>query len=291
MRKRIYRKKGYKVYEFYFETLQSLIDYITTAHTNTRVFNESCLSSNRDSDTIYSSRKTHSLDEAIRLCIGGWDEKFDSLLELKSNVDKKILKERICSSKIKDYVGFAPSVGDYLQGKPLNMWNRIKVPNYEIINIYVNIAFTCSEEISAIYNRGAIVLSIIDALEKAGYGVRLTLFEFATRYSEACLYYFNIKDETENLNMKKAYFVLCHPSFLRRICFRLKEVTEFEDEGWADDYGFVPDKKTTMDFFNFDEESDVVILSPDSMGIEGNDIYEDLETVLKATNLSKFFKF
>lgn len=291
MRKRIYQKKGYKVYEFSFETLQSLIDYITTAPTNTRVFNEACLSSNKDNKITYSYRKTHSLDETIRLCIGGWDEKFDSLLELKSNVDKKILKERICSSKIKDYVGFAPSVGDYLQGKPLNMWNRIKVPNYEIINIYVNIAFNYNEEISAIYNRGAIVLSIIDALEKAGYGVRLTLFEFAIDNDEACLYYFNIKDEAENLNIKKAYFVLCHPSFLRRIVFRLKEVTEFEDEVWEDDYGTVPDKETTMYFFDFDEESDVVILSPHNMGIEGNDIYEDLETVLKVTNLSRFFKF
>lgn len=291
MRKRIYRKKAYKVYEFYFETLQSLIDYITTAPTNTKVFDESCLSSNKDDNRIFSFRKTHSLDEAIRLCIGGWDEKFDSLLELKSNLDNKILKERISSSKIKDYVGFAPSVGEYLQGKPLNMWNRIKVPNYEIINIYVNIAFSHSEQISAIYNRGAIVLSIIDALEKAGYGVRLTLFEFAIDNGEACLYYFNIKDETENLNMKKAYFVLCHPSFLRRICLRLKEVTEFEGEEWAYGYGNVPDKKTTMNFFNFDEKSDVVILSPHNMGIKGNDIYEDLETVLKGTNLTKFFKF
>ena len=121
-----------------------------------------------------------------------------------------------------------------------------------------------------------------DALEKAGYGVRLTLFEFAIDNGEACLYYFNIKDETENLNMKKAYFV---------ICLRLKEVTEFEGEEWAYGYGNVPDKKTTMNFFNFDEKSDVVILSPHNMGIKGNDIYEDLETVLKGTNLTKFFKF
>lgn len=290
MRKRIYNKKGYKVFEYYFETLQSLIDHITTAPTNTYVFFENSLSSKKAGKDDFNFRKTHSLDEAIRLCIGGWDEEFDTLLKLKEKVDNKLLKEKMSSKKIKNCVGFAPCVGDFLRGNPINMWNRINEPNYQVVNIYVNIACSCRVSTSAIYNRGSIVLSIIDALEKTGYGVRLILFDFSIQNKEACLYYFNIKDETENLNIKKAYFVLCHPSFLRRIIFRLTEVTDFMEYGWSNSYGTVPSQEETMDFFDFDKESDIIILAPNFMGVYGNDIYEDLNSLLKSTNLLNLFK-
>lgn len=291
MRKRIYTKNDYKVYEYYFETLQSLIAHITTAPTNTDVFSEESLSSKKTGNDEFDFRKTHSLDEAIRLCIGGWDEDFNTLLKLKQKVDNKILKDKIYVKKVKDCVGFAPCVGDFLRGNPKNMWNRINKPVYQIINIYVNIAYSCRVKTSAVYNRGAIVLSIIDALEKAGYGVRLTLFDFSVQITEACLYYFNIKDETELLNIKKAYFVLCHPSFLRRIIFRLTEVTDFKEHEWRRNYGTVPSSEKTMEFFKFDNESDIVILAPNLMNIYGNDIYEDLNALLENTNLSRFFKF
>ncbi|MDO4282753.1 MAG: hypothetical protein Q4D02_03875 [Clostridia bacterium] len=282
MKKQIYEKKGYTVYEYYFENLHRFLEYITTEETNTRVFNPRRLSSMKDS---YSFNRTNSLDEAIRLCATGWDEKFSLLLKLKDEVDEKFLHENQLQRRVKDCVGFAPSVPDYLHGNPVNMWNRIYEPNCEIINIYVNIAYSHSTNTSAVYNRGAIILSLVDALERMGYGVNLTVFEYCYERSEAFLAYFNIKDETENLNMKKAYFPLCHPSFLRRLGFRLKEVTPFRYSDWEDSYGMVPDRHEVVRFFDFDLTRNILFSTPKQMGIEGDDIYEDLSTVLSSIKI------
>lgn len=287
MRFEKYEKKGYTVFEYYFENLHRFIEYITTQRTNTRIFNSRDLSSKNGS---FNFTKTSSLDEAIRLCSTGWDENFSLLLDLKEKVDEKFLDVKSINKRIKDCVGFAPSVPDFLHGNPVNMWNRIYEPVYEIINIYVNISYPSGTETSAVYNRGAIILSLVDVLERMGYGVKLTVFEFCYSCDEVILAYFNIKDETENLNLKKSYFALCHPSFLRRLGFRLKEVTPFRDYGWESSYGKVFERSETIKFFNLDLKKNILFTAPYHMGIEGDNLYEDLETVLEKISMCEAIK-
>lgn len=286
---RTYTKNDYLTYEYYFENLHTFIEYISNEKTNTNVFAEDCLSSMRSGEHGRKFTKTSSLDEAIRLCVGGWNEKFDILLRLKNDIDEKILNSKIVCQRVKDFKGYAPSIPDYINGNPINMWNIVYTPNYEVIEMFVNVACSGYTETSAIYNKGAIILSIIDTLEKMGYGVKLTLFEFCTEGSEAFLSYFNIKDETENLNLKKSYFVLCHPSFLRRLGFRLKEVTPFKNRNWEDSYGKV-DIKIFFDFFDFKNKNAIVFPSPNAMNINGENIYDDLKNVLKYTELDDIIK-
>lgn len=288
MRYDMYNKKGYIVYEYYFENLHRFIEYISNARINTKIFDQRHLSSMKGS---YNFTKTESLDEAIRLCATGWDEDFSCLLKLKERIDEKLLDAEQVNQRIKDCVGFAPCVPDFLHGNPINMWNRIYEPKYEIINIYLNIAYPSQTSSSAIYNRGAIILSLIDALEKMGYGVKLTVFELCYCENEAFLAYFNIKDETENLNMKKAYFTLCHPSFLRRVVFRLKEVTPFKERYWHDSYGYVFKRESIMNFLEFNLKKNIVFTTPYEMGIKGNNIYDDLKTVLNNISMSDIIRF
>ena len=278
MRFEEYKKKGYIVFEYYFENLHRFIEYITTKETNTRVFDVRDLASKTGR---FDFTKTYSLDEAIRLCSTGWDEDFSTLLELKEKVDEKFLDTKTVNKRIKDCVGFAPSVPDFLHDNPINMWNRVYEPVYDIINIYVNISYPCGTDTSSIYNRGAIILSLVDVFERMGYGVKLTVFEFCRSGDEVILAYFNIKDETENLNLKKSYFALCHPSFLRRLGFRLKEVTPFNDLGWEGSYGKVFERSETIKFFDLDLRKNILFTAPYQMGIKGDNLYENLERVLK----------
>lgn len=48
---------------------------------------------------------------------------------------------------------------------------------------------------------------------------------------------FNLKSPGERLNIQKLFFPLCSPSFLRRLVFRLREVTPDITSNWSDSYG------------------------------------------------------
>lgn len=283
----VYRKNEYSVYEYKFQSLDSFIKYILDAKTNEKAFNARDLSSRTGS---YEFTKTESLDEAIRLCKYGWNDGFDRLLSMKTTVDKKFLDSDASVKRIKDYIGFAPSVPDYLKNNPKNMWRLHQVPNWNIIQIYVNISCPGFTSTTAIYNRGAIILSIVDALEKAGYAVKLTVFSGSHCGDEVILSYFNIKEESANLNLKRAYFPLCHASFFRRLVFRLREVTPVKRDWDGGGYGKTFLYKELLELMDLDGDHSIVFTSPSEMGIEGDNLYEDLESALKKIRFDRYLK-
>ena len=278
-----YNKKDTHVVEYYFENIDRFINYILNAEINCIFFNKDELSSNDSRKSKQEFCKTSSFDEAVRLCEYGWNEKFDRFLYLKSEIDKEFLDIENVIGRKKDIVGFAPSVPDYVHMNPNNMLRRVFVPNYSIINIYVNISCPYETSSREIYNRGAIIISIIDLLEKMGYAVNLVLFKLAfitgRGFDEALLLYFNVKEENENINLKKVYFPLCHPSFLRRLCFRVTEVAPLRLD-WSDTYGEVASRKQIIDFFGL-KDTDIIFSFPREMGIHGSDdIISDLKRCL-----------
>jgi len=191
---------------------------------------------------------------------------------------------------MKDYIGFAPSIPDYLKNNPKYMWKLYRAPNWNIIQIYVNISYPAYTKITAIYNRGAIILSIIDALEKAGYAVELITFSCSYYCDEIHLSYFNIKEESANLNLKRAYFPLCHASFFRRLIFRLMEITPVKENWEYGNYGRRLEYYELIDLLDLDEEHSIIFTTPSEMGINGNNLYEDLEAVLKKIKFDKYLK-
>ena len=283
----VYKKDEYSVYEYRFQSLDSFIEYILNGEINQRAFDAKHLSSLEGS---YRFTKTKSLDEAIRLCKYGWNEDFDRLLSLKTAVDKKFLDSDTSVKRIKGYVGFAPSVPDYLRNNPKHMWKLHRVPNWNIVQIYVNISCPGFTSTTAIYNRGAIILSIVDALEKAGYAVKLTVFSGSYCDDEVILSYFNIKEESENLNLKKAYFPLCHASFFRRLVFRLREVTPVKRDWDGGGYGSTFRYQELTELLDLNADHSIIFTSPSEMGIEGDNLYEDLESTLKKIKFNQYLK-
>ena len=63
-------------------------------------------------------------------------------------------------------------------------------------------------------------------LESLGYSVDFRLFEMSSVSEQIHFSEFILKGETERLNPQKLYFPLCHPSWIRRLNFRLIEVTK-----------------------------------------------------------------
>lgn len=288
---RQYEYLGNSIFEYNFESLNAFLNYIKTGTINRNVFCDK-LSSETGG---YDFTKTSSLEEAIAFCKNGCDYKFDSFLKLKNEVSKNLIKPSEVSVLYKDVVGFLPSVPDFIIGSPLNMLNKKNKNFNNIIDIYFQVAYASHTTTSQIYNRGAITLSIIDALEKSGYAVNLHTFEFSYNpydydVNEYFLAFFKLKDCSQFLNEKIAFFPLCHPSFLRRCVFRLEEITPFKSWRWGDGYGRVIDDIDTINKYIKPKENSIIILTPQALGIKGDNIQEDLSTVLKALKLEKFLK-
>lgn len=280
-----YLKDGFVVYHYEFDTLQQFLTQIQSRPINQNVFSK--LISHETDTRIINFTGTKNFEEAVDLCQKGWSEDFEKLVSIKKRIDKRLLSSIIKPRQVQDIVGYNPSVPDYLIGNPLNMWNKTKKQNFDSINIYINIDYNYKTNKNSIFNRGIIVLSLIDALQQKGYNVIFKAFCCSHEDNELLFASFNLKNDREKLNIKKTYFPLCHPSFVRRLGFLLEETTPFECKSWENGYGF-PSRFTIFKNIINPGPNDIIITQPLEMGIRGYDIYDDLESFLMHTNLQEF---
>lgn len=85
------------------------------------------------------------------------------------------------------------------------------------------------------------------------------------------------------------HFPLCHPSFLRRLIFRLEEITPVR-ASWEAGYGHVFERDDLIELLDLNKEDAIVFTTPSDMRVKGNNIYEDLESVLKKIHLDMYLK-
>ena len=195
----------------------------------------------------YDFCKTKSLDEALNLIKYGYHENFEKLVQLKLDIEKYV---KIASKRNKQY-----NFSSYSGG-------------------------TSSK---AIFNRGAIVLALIEILESLGFSVDFHIFEMSTHGDQMHFSDFILKKENERLNPQKLYFPLCHPSWVRRLNFRLLEKTPDITSGWTDGYGR-PSELSTMKKVVDLKSNDIIIPTIQELNIEGNDIIEDTNSLFRYIN-------
>ena len=274
-----YKKDQFDVMEYDFDSITEFIDYLDNTPTNMDIWGRRNLASNDDN---YEFRQTYSLQEAKDLCKFGFHENFDKLVELKLNLEKYIKMSYKRSKQYNYYVGYAPDVKAYLEGNPLSMFNR---QNYQRkhIDIYYNSVVSSSVSTNQIFNRGAITLSFTEMLENMGFSVGLYIFTMAECEGQIHFAKFNLKRAGERLNVQKLFFPLCHPSFLRRLVFRLYEETPDIKYGWTHGYGFPCDDYTIRQIMDL-KENDIVICQPEEMDVRGYDIVDDANAMVDYIN-------
>ena len=96
-------------------------------------------------------------------------------------------------------------------------------PKRKHIDIYYNSAILSRVSTDEIFNRGAITLCLVEILENMGFSVDLNIFTMSEESNQIHYAKFNLKNNSERMNIQKLYFPLCHPSFLRRLVFKLRE--------------------------------------------------------------------
>ncbi len=225
------------------------------------------------------------LPVAIEYCIGGYEKDFEIFVQLKKNIDRVNIRH-VQTRKVRpSVVGSRPNVPAYVAGAPKSMYRMDRVKEKKFVTIYINLAYANDTTEAQIRNRGILTLNLIKILENNDYGVELKVFEVSMVGSEVFAATIGIARPGEALNIKKCYYPLCSKEFLRRIMSRIKESVPFR-ENWNMGYGkLLPDNQSRI-IMDIPEDA-IMISSPDEMGIEGNDIYEDADRFLEKLNLDK----
>lgn len=212
----------------------------------------------------------------------GYHEDFEKLVQLKLKLEKYIKMSKKRNKQFNDYIGYVPDVKAYLEGNPLSMLNK-KSEARKKVNVYMNTSFYGGTSKEAIFNRGAIVLSMIEILENMGFSVDLHLFEMSTVGSMMHFSDFILKSENERMNIQKLYFPLCHPSWIRRLNFRLIEVTPGITSSWSHGYGKPSDLSTMKKVIDLDK-NDIIIPTIEELNICGNNVVDDANSLFDYVN-------
>ncbi len=270
--------------EYRFDSIWSVIEYLKNAPDN-RFFRE------KSSETgSFDFTGTHSYGEAEKLCLyGGEKSDFERFMYLKESLDDTLIEKQTRTTQFNDFVGDVPNVPLYLMGYPLNMirQKREELNEDKVIDIYFNVSVPAYTSKEQIFNRGVIALSLIDYLEGLGYKVNLHLFELSTKDDQVCLYEFDLKNLDEATDYRNLFFPLTHPSFLRRIIFKLIEKTPELTQEWTYGYGAPAGYDLIEQVFHIEEGNKFVFYSPSDMGIQGMDLEEDFEACISRMGVKK----
>lgn len=285
-----------KIYRYEFNNMIELVDYLSTAPINKKIFNANDLSSETTGD--YAWYKTRSLKEALDYCLSG-DPKAIELFNSK-NKEVSLMFPKLSQKRniVHDYYGHRPNISRYLTSNPRCMYRLERNEFFNVIDVYYNVSALGSNSGNQLFNRGVATINLIKLLESLGYRVKLNFLSLSkdTRLwgDEREYFYFsmNLKRAEEKISPAICCFPMCNPSFFRRIIFRLRETTDFQIFEWGNGYGrtlYSDEMKTFLeDFTHIDMSKSIIISDPDSMGIRGIDLSSDVINLFESVEINKY---
>ena len=229
-----------------------------------------------------------SLKQSIAFCLGGYEEGYESFMQLSKRletINRQTFRQR---KTITSFVGGRPNVPAYIAGAPKTMYRQERVAEKKLIHVFMNISYSKSTTEAQIRNRGILTLNLIRVLEQNDYLVDFRVFEGCYEYDEYFVCETVLKKPGQKLDSARCYYPMCGKSFLRRIMSRIKESMPFE-YSWGMTYGKVADEKMSKQLMDIGEDS-IYIGTPQSMGINGEDIYRDADAFLLRIGLKDKIK-
>lgn len=146
--------------------------------------------------------------------------------------------------------GFAPAVGRYIAGNPLNMIAKKRVQKpAPVVDIAYNCAVGYNIESAEIERAAAKLFNVITGLERGGTRVNLSVVSIITEHSKSAkrggsIVSVKIKDAGQPFNLLKMIYPVVHPSFLRRHIFAAQERSGLTGD-WTN-YGKIVTDKTEL---------------------------------------------
>ena len=229
-----------------FDTISDIAKYVKEGKPS--LWFEKKQKSHEISSDMYEFCKTNTFTDAYKMLTEGWYEG-SKKLETRLKLEKGSTFNKLERKFIQDVVGFQPIVANYLMGVPKSMVNSKMVMRKEkVVTLNYCAAFSSSVKASVIEENCITAFRIIKAIETAGTRVNLNVFYAGYVYDyqtgkNRCKRYnlikLRIKGANERLNIAKMAFPMVHPSFLRRILFRVIEVSPSFTKEYVEGYGRV----------------------------------------------------
>lgn len=211
------RKAAENIYEF-----DSMTDYIKTLTDQELLKGRSTSASSMLGDSMWYG--TGSFDEAVKIATEGWTECANRLTKQLNFQIKKMEGDRTMKMFLSQ-VGYQPIIPLYLNGCPNNMMNmKMDVKKQKVITIVKSVGYRGNVSTKQIEEESIKTLLLVSMLERKGY--RVNLYTLNGYHANGKNHYckVKIKGASERLNISKIAFPLVHPSMLRRLNFRFREI-------------------------------------------------------------------
>lgn len=284
--------KGDKLFYYHFPSIYSLTQYIKSHKTNEDVFTNYPLSLKNDPYSIEFFGEP--LEDAINHMLSGYNADYREYKEL-ANINT-IKYETIPSTSrartVRSYVGSRVDIDAFASGSPKNMRRLVRDGERKKINVYFSLSYKASDDIQSVINRGIIAIQLMKLFEERGYDINLKAFSLdSVEVGNKREYMFvevRLKDFEVPLNESKCVGPFIRKEFLRRIIFRLLEVSDVSPN-WRSDYGNPVDDDEIREFLNL-KEGDILFGSPRNLGIKGISIVDDINSTLSSLGLNEDIK-
>ena len=200
-------------------------------------------------DNTHSFTETASYEEAMKMANEGWASAEADARKLSNAIMRRVgsLVER--DEELFDVEGQGIDIGLYNCGEPEH-WVRYEQHFNEapgpIVRIVFNGAASGGISTRSLVAKGAAVAGLIECIELSGKSVELWMAIVFSVGSETVEFRVKVKEAGQPLDMGRVMFSLAHPSSLRRLGFRVLELSEHKD--WVNvNYGFPADVASDRD--------------------------------------------
>ena len=270
------------IYNYEFDSLNELASYIETTPVNKKSFYKLTSEESDDNNSFFG---TNNFSEAFTLCKYGVDpSKITEFLKFNEELEAKLPYLTKDRSRVENVYGIRPNIQKFLRGNPKSMYSLKRFTPRGIIDVYYNVSIKATASHDLILKRGVCSIQLVKLLEKLGYIVSFNLVSLSRVNDEYIYANIKIKNDNEYIDTVTSYFPMCHPSFPRRIMFRLKEVTPYKKV--YQNYGVV----VSLDSFLERNEDSKKIIIPDTddfSKVSGN-IDEYFLKLCETVNINQF---
>ena len=278
---RIYTEKMMKIYRISFKSQGELYMYLKgEPEVNRDVFPKQ---SSISTDVSFAGL---AYEWAVEYLLGGYNGEYDIVLGMQRDLERYVPVRSNEYTTERSFAGSHPDVPAYIAGSPRSMYRRKRTAEKKFCRVWLNLACPVKTTRGAILNRGALTLSLVKLLESQGISVDLRVFMSVYEYDEVFLFEISLKSPQEQLNSKKCFYPLCSREFVRRLIIRVMESMPFGEKSWFPNYGMSLSSLQFREIFSI-PQTDLVISTPDEMGIYGYNIYYDGASMFSAMGIDK----
>lgn len=160
---------------------------------------------------------------------GHWEAGAELLQAARVDIDRMQTRAPALE-RVRSVAGHSPCVPSFLAGIPASMWADAEPEEYatlrsKVLRIGVVASYSAAATGEHVQNRGAAVMSVVDALEAEGFRVEVAaVIVAADDYCQnAYRWDVIIKQADQDWSPGRVAFALAHPAFNRRLAFAVKE--------------------------------------------------------------------